>query len=306
MTITGKLHVDGNIEGRISSVEDVSIGRTGFVKGYIRAKSITVSGLLEGEVHCDHLHILAGGRVVASVTSVELMTDLHSQFIGERRESSGSIFDKAAEQAQLADDIDLDIIDNLPNKITLDDSAKEPNKSYDNQEDELELDISELDDSQQLIEEQGEDLNSQSLNEKSDKSNPSLDDLGLLSYMEGLEFLDELDTQCDKQQDSEQELGLDPSVQKQNVNGVGLEQTVPKSVDEHHNNDPEPAVSAVVKIVTELGPLEIKNISNIEQLPVGELPKQAVVESDKIDDSNSESIGSKRIDENTTKLELKF
>jgi len=85
MSITGKLHIDGCVEGRITSVENVSIGRTGEVKGRIEAKNVTVSGLIEGEVFCDHLHLSSGGRVVATVECCELTMDAKSQFIGERQ-----------------------------------------------------------------------------------------------------------------------------------------------------------------------------------------------------------------------------
>jgi len=85
MSITGKLHIDGCVEGRITSVENVSIGRTGEVKGRIEAKNVTVSGLIEGEVFCDHLHLSPGGRVVATVECCELTMDAKSQFIGERQ-----------------------------------------------------------------------------------------------------------------------------------------------------------------------------------------------------------------------------
>jgi len=116
MCFTGKLHIDGCVEGNITSVENVSIGKSGKVNGVIRAKNISVSGLLEGEVYCQQLHIAAGGRVVANIVSVELTMDAKSQFIGERRESGA---DNLQAETILLDKPKLDVIDDLPDKITL-------------------------------------------------------------------------------------------------------------------------------------------------------------------------------------------
>ena len=121
MSITGKLHIDGSIEGDITSVENVSIGKSGSVIGKTRAKNITVSGLLQGDVFCEHLHITTGGRVESKVECVELTMDAKSQFIGERKETDAlSIemvnlkleMEKKTSQAQ-------DMINDLPSKITL-------------------------------------------------------------------------------------------------------------------------------------------------------------------------------------------
>jgi len=86
MVITGKLHIDGTVEGSITSIEDVSIGKTGVILGKLNAKNVTVNGLLEGEVECDHLHITAGGKVKANVCSIDLIMEAQSHFFGESRE----------------------------------------------------------------------------------------------------------------------------------------------------------------------------------------------------------------------------
>jgi len=137
MSITGKLHIDGCVEGRITSVENVSIGRTGEVKGRIEAKNVTVSGLIEGEVFCDHLHLSPGGRVVATVECCELTMDAKSQFIGERQPLKLPDLQKAialknqVKQTTLEETVQQseesaqkavepqNFIDDLPDKITL-------------------------------------------------------------------------------------------------------------------------------------------------------------------------------------------
>ncbi|MGB1238536.1 MAG: bactofilin family protein [Pseudomonadales bacterium] len=125
LAITGKLHIDGVVDGAITSIENISIGKSGIVKGIVKAKDVVVSGLLEGEVFCQHLHIEAGGRVVASVTSVDLTMDMKSQFIGERKESSLTQIEATTAQVQT----DLDIVSDLPDKIVLPPVTKERRKS---------------------------------------------------------------------------------------------------------------------------------------------------------------------------------
>lgn len=122
MVITGKLHIDGTVEGSITSIENVSIGKTGIISGKLKAKNVTVNGLLEGEVECDHLHITAGGKVKANVCSIDLTMEAKSHFFGESREKTpllaevnkAAIFDNSVNQLQSADSL----LDNLPNTVT--------------------------------------------------------------------------------------------------------------------------------------------------------------------------------------------
>ena len=127
MVITGKLHIDGTVEGSITSIEDVSIGKTGVILGKLNAKNVTVNGLLEGEVECDHLHITAGGKVKANVCSIDLTMEAQSHFFGESREKIPQV--NTINQAELTN-IDSSIshlqhekkgdnlLDDLPNAVT--------------------------------------------------------------------------------------------------------------------------------------------------------------------------------------------
>jgi cytoskeletal protein CcmA (bactofilin family) len=127
MVITGKLHIDGTVEGSITSIENVSIGKTGIISGKLKAKNVTVNGLLEGEVECDHLHITAGGKVKANVCSIDLTMEAQSHFFGESREKTPLVaavqnpaitsFAHSASQVEHAQQADS-LLDNLPNTVT--------------------------------------------------------------------------------------------------------------------------------------------------------------------------------------------
>ncbi|MFT5707493.1 MAG: cytoskeletal protein CcmA (bactofilin family) [Oceanospirillaceae bacterium] len=146
LIITGKIHIDGYVEGNITSVEDITIGKTGLVQGVINAKHVTVSGIIEGEVYCQHLHIAPGGRVLAKVESAEMTMDSKSHFTGQCKEIVDSDLSsdelkakymdlasaKTSDHSLIKEEIDFDslnenkpsihnadVIDNLPDKITL-------------------------------------------------------------------------------------------------------------------------------------------------------------------------------------------
>lgn len=115
MSIVGKMHIDGIFEGNISSLDSISIGKAGHVRGLIKARAVDVCGLLEGEVICDELHIDSGGQVRATVESKQMSIHPQGCFLGERRlKELSSLSDEASKIETGAD-----AIDSLPDKIVL-------------------------------------------------------------------------------------------------------------------------------------------------------------------------------------------
>jgi cytoskeletal protein CcmA (bactofilin family) len=115
------MHVDGLFEGSIDSSEDISVGRHGCIRGRVRARNVTVSGVLEGELICDQLHIERGGQVRATVCSDNLSIDPQGCFVGERRLQATPQLEYHPQPSApaRADDIDYSLIDSLPDRITL-------------------------------------------------------------------------------------------------------------------------------------------------------------------------------------------
>lgn len=122
MNIIGKMHIDGMFEGHINSLDNISIGATGHVSGVIKAKHLTVSGLLEGEVVCDELHIEKGGKVRATVLSKIMSIDPAGCFQGERRETASPVYPPVK---SVDYESGVEAIDSLPDKITLTSSDKQ-------------------------------------------------------------------------------------------------------------------------------------------------------------------------------------
>lgn len=117
MSIIGKMHIDGIFEGNISSLDNISIGKKGHVRGMIKARQVDVCGLLEGDVICDELHIEAGGKVRATVESQHMSINPEGCFLGERTMRETSILGND-EPAKLESGVEA--IDSLPNKVVLD------------------------------------------------------------------------------------------------------------------------------------------------------------------------------------------
>ncbi len=64
----------------------MSIGDKGIVTGLVKAKTIVVSGTLEGKVACESIDILSSGKMLGEVVCGEMMIESGGKFIGESRE----------------------------------------------------------------------------------------------------------------------------------------------------------------------------------------------------------------------------
>lgn len=120
MSIVGKMHIDGIFEGNVSSLDNISIGKSGHVRGLIKARAVDVCGLLEGEVICDELHIDSGGQVRATVESKQMSIHPDGCFVGERRIKESSALMDERNRIESGSDA----IDSLPDKIVLEDKSE--------------------------------------------------------------------------------------------------------------------------------------------------------------------------------------
>lgn len=126
MQISGRVHVDGLLEGNVEVSDDVTVGRHGVVRGRLQARHVNVSGLVEGELSCASLHIERGGRVRAALCSDQLSIDPQGCFVGERRtqetprlEYRPEVEQGAVPERDSLHALDFALIDSLPDRITL-------------------------------------------------------------------------------------------------------------------------------------------------------------------------------------------
>lgn len=80
------MHLDGRIDGTIEAVQ-LSVGKQGVLVGLIRAKHVVVAGMIEGQVICDTLELLAGCRLHGDVCCQDFIVEKGAQFIGSTKAS---------------------------------------------------------------------------------------------------------------------------------------------------------------------------------------------------------------------------
>lgn len=88
--LQGALHIDGHIDGIVETSFDISVGQQGSLTGLIKARSIFLSGTLEGKVACEKIEILATGKLMGELISGELTIEAGGRFVGQSRELSES------------------------------------------------------------------------------------------------------------------------------------------------------------------------------------------------------------------------
>lgn len=83
ISVNGKLHIDGEAEGKIKIDDSISIGKKGKVKGEIFAGKVTVTGEFEGNIESNVVEILSGGKVIGKIVCEDLIIEQKGIFIGE-------------------------------------------------------------------------------------------------------------------------------------------------------------------------------------------------------------------------------
>jgi len=80
--LNAKLHIEGEIEGKIDSTNLISIGKTGNIKGELKAKKLLVNGNFEGKLEVDILEITKGGKVKGEIVIKDLIIEQGGVFEG--------------------------------------------------------------------------------------------------------------------------------------------------------------------------------------------------------------------------------
>ncbi|MDD3342956.1 MAG: polymer-forming cytoskeletal protein [Sulfurospirillaceae bacterium] len=80
-----RLHVDGEIIGKILSESIVTIGKQGHISGEINAGRLIINGLFEGSANCDNVEVLEGGKFLGKVVAKELVIEAKAIFEGESK-----------------------------------------------------------------------------------------------------------------------------------------------------------------------------------------------------------------------------
>ncbi len=79
----GTVHIDGKFEGVILDADIIYIGKLGEVIGDIKANNLVVSGLFDGKVDCNEVHICSTGKIIGEIKYNELYIDTNGKFEGK-------------------------------------------------------------------------------------------------------------------------------------------------------------------------------------------------------------------------------
>ena len=76
ITVSGFLRIDGDIDGNIQTMGRVIIGEEARIRGNIRAASVSVGGIVQGDIIApDYVVVLSSGMVIGSVLTKKLRVD---------------------------------------------------------------------------------------------------------------------------------------------------------------------------------------------------------------------------------------
>lgn len=80
-----RLHVDGLVDGIITSNNLVVVGKKGCLKGELKAERLVVNGTFEGSADCKKIEVLTEGVVRGELTSEELIIESKAIFEGQSK-----------------------------------------------------------------------------------------------------------------------------------------------------------------------------------------------------------------------------
>ena len=76
VTVSGFLRIDGDIDGNVQTQGRVIIGEEARIRGNIRAASVSVGGVVQGDIIApEYVVILSSGMVIGSVLTKKLRVD---------------------------------------------------------------------------------------------------------------------------------------------------------------------------------------------------------------------------------------
>lgn len=81
-SLTAKLHIEGEWEGKIESTNIVSIGKGGVVKGELKASRLIINGEFIGKAECEEIEIMKDGVLKGDIIVENLIIEKGGVFQG--------------------------------------------------------------------------------------------------------------------------------------------------------------------------------------------------------------------------------
>jgi len=81
-TLTAKLHIDGEVDGKVNSSNLVSIGKDGKFTGEMKVKKLLLNGVFEGKIEAEIIEITNGGKLIGEIIIENLIIEKGAIFEG--------------------------------------------------------------------------------------------------------------------------------------------------------------------------------------------------------------------------------
>jgi|ERR1700720_2370228 len=86
VTFRNELVVDCDVQGSIDSTGTLTIAENGFIRGEVRAKSVTLRGKVEGNISAtERCELMAGCTLHGDVEAPRLVVDENASFLGSAK-----------------------------------------------------------------------------------------------------------------------------------------------------------------------------------------------------------------------------
>lgn len=81
---SGSIQIEGRVEGEILSQGDVSIGKSGSIKGNLRVNSVIVAGTIQGNIEAkDRIELKSTARLLGDIKAKRLSVEDGVTFVGK-------------------------------------------------------------------------------------------------------------------------------------------------------------------------------------------------------------------------------
>jgi len=100
MNLECNLNIDGYLKGNISSTGGVTIGQSGRIEGTLVSERLIVSGLIKGEIECNSLEVLSGGRVEGNLLTANLIIEDGGIFEGISKRKDNGVLELKKEKVK--------------------------------------------------------------------------------------------------------------------------------------------------------------------------------------------------------------
>jgi cytoskeletal protein CcmA (bactofilin family) len=81
---SGSIRIEGRVEGEIISEGDVTLGKSGSVKGNLLVNSVTVSGTIQGNIQAkDRIELKSTARLLGDIKAKRLAVEDGVTFVGK-------------------------------------------------------------------------------------------------------------------------------------------------------------------------------------------------------------------------------